>query len=1256
METKTNGTEKYFEHIYKSIDLPDGITAMVDYVNYKKVIAIKDFEQTINGKTIGLSHVYSSDTCGGAPYGYGFKLNFCEIYNDEVGVLVEANGDEYNRTDSVVKNYITQGRLTPVLIENVPEANNLNRYNNLTWLYADGVYKGYAVSDSKLKIICDTAGDCIILNYNADGSLQNVRYSKGGTSKPVFELSYTNGYLSKVIDKITNESIIYTYGGIRLETIQKSGITYGIALSEDDEDSTEIGEITTGNGYKIINTQPVITVKSVINKIPDGTAQDNTIAQWNFSSTSDKTVVITDIDGNRERIKYADAGYISEQITERNGVVVSARRSEYVKQSHCNTYEAIRESLYKQKIEDYEFECGEYTQTQLNEYDRPTASVTQDIRISETAIGKAESTYSYDGNNRLTREQTVITRTRGGAVFNTETRITEYEYSDDGKTVTKTSWVSGEESTNGKIIEKQITNGNVVETVTYNSKEPANRVGFRRTYNTEGQLISESNGIDDEVVYAYNNGKAQSAKYPGMNTISYSYDTQNRITKISNGNTWGSIKEKFNAISYTSGEITNLTDGTNGSTAIALEYEGKRRLSKATVGGQTVESSGYVESTENGKEIEEVTLTYGNGATVKSVAAKDGSYIKGYIGNTQQYALSYNKDGSIYSETDKITGETLTYTYGGLGQVIRIDSSNGTSVTYTCDRFNKLTDIIDAEHRHFIYGTDSRRQLTCEYTDGKYENGYTYDLLGRLSGKSVKALTTNKEVIKESIAYEKVGSVTGNRPAKITFTDGVNSSSYKEFSYSYDNGGRISRIDTNKADTWIYTYDSFGRLKSEENYWTSERKEYAYDDRGNLKSIDIYDIYTDEDGNEICYGTTEYGYDDKNRLKGTGYSYDAIGNPTKYRNNTLTWLGRRLTSYGNTTFGYDGFGRRKSKGSITFAYDLSGNLKSQSNGLEFFYDSQGVAGFKYNGNCYYYKKDALGNIVEILNANGVVEAYYNYDAWGNHSTSGNSTIANLNPFRYRGYYYDTETGLYYLQTRYYDPRVGRFLNMDEVDYADPTAVHGLNLYAYCNNDPVNNVDPTGTTAWWEWLLLGVAAVAMIGAAVVATVATGGVALVAGGIAIGGAIGGLTSIVGQGLTNGWDNISVGGIAGGMLIGSVLGGIGAAAIGSAGVGAGALALANGGSVYSSAAAVAGVGLIATNVRFSKHNPGMSNKPPVSWTDIDEGINVYNKFGGNSNKATEYLLNQFRGPGNWHKGAGTEFNALKKWFDRIIRLLIK
>lgn len=146
---------------------------------------------------------------------------------------------------------------------------------------------------------------------------------------------------------------------------------------------------------------------------------------------------------------------------------------------------------------------------------------------------------------------------------------------------------------------------------------------------------------------------------------------------------------------------------------------------------------------------------------------------------------------------------------------------------------------------------------------------------------------------------------------------------------------------------------------------------------------------------------------------------------------------------------------------------------------------------------------------------------YYYDAWGNHTVSGsNLTLANLNPFRYRGYYYDTETGLYYLQTRYYDPEVGRFLNRDSVSYADPATINGLNLYAYCLNNPVEYVDPTGESVFVISLIGGIIAGAAIKGTIDGIMAYNegrrGMELfasIAGGVLIGGAMGAIMVIGG-----------------------------------------------------------------------------------------------------------------------------------------------
>ena len=128
-----------------------------------------------------------------------------------------------------------------------------------------------------------------------------------------------------------------------------------------------------------------------------------------------------------------------------------------------------------------------------------------------------------------------------------------------------------------------------------------------------------------------------------------------------------------------------------------------------------------------------------------------------------------------------------------------------------------------------------------------------------------------------------------------------------------------------------------------------------------------------------------------------------------------------------------------------------------------------------------------------IDSNGVLVVKYNYDAWGRHNITDADGepimdaehIAYLNPFRYRSYYYDVETRLYYLQTRYYDPEVGRFISQDDVDYAEPEVINGINLYAYCGNNPVMNVHPTGTS--FLLFIFGVLlAGAIIGGAVAGT--------------------------------------------------------------------------------------------------------------------------------------------------------------------------
>lgn len=208
---------------------------------------------------------------------------------------------------------------------------------------------------------------------------------------------------------------------------------------------------------------------------------------------------------------------------------------------------------------------------------------------------------------------------------------------------------------------------------------------------------------------------------------------------------------------------------------------------------------------------------------------------------------------------------------------------------------------------------------------------------------------------------------------------------------------------------------------------------------------------------------------------------------------------------------------------------------STENYIYYYYDESGVCGMNYNGTEYYYRKNILGDVIEIYNNLGNLQCRYVYDAWGNHkvyNAIGSEigaeviNIGNINPIRYRGYYWDKEFGLYYLQSRYYDPALGRFISPDSISYLEPESVIGLNLYAYCGDNPVMYVDPSGHFPILA-LILGITALIGMGLTI------GGVAsdnnamtavgltmvaipaLISGGMAIAAGIGGatLTGIVG-----------------------------------------------------------------------------------------------------------------------------------------------
>ena len=222
-----------------------------------------------------------------------------------------------------------------------------------------------------------------------------------------------------------------------------------------------------------------------------------------------------------------------------------------------------------------------------------------------------------------------------------------------------------------------------------------------------------------------------------------------------------------------------------------------------------------------------------------------------------------------------------------------------------------------------------------------------------------------------------------------------------------------------------------------------------------------------------------------------------MGNLTSDGEWTYTWEhGSQLAVMTQTgtdaAFEYnaDGLRTQKTVNGTTTKYFYAGDqltfVNRSSNKLHFVYDSIGPVTVTYNSTVYYYLRNAQGDITGITDNTGAGVVYYFYDAWGNPtSVSGSmaNTMGKYNPFRYRGYVYDEETGLYYLNSRYYDPELCRFISADSM--AVPTISPGSaswdkNLYAYCDNNPVNRKDGEGEI--WHAILIGATIGAVTGLA------------------------------------------------------------------------------------------------------------------------------------------------------------------------------
>ena len=540
--------------------------------------------------------------------------------------------------------------------------------------------------------------------------------------------------------------------------------------------------------------------------------------------------------------------------------------------------------------------------------------------------------------------------------------------------------------------------------------------------------------------------------------------------------------------------------------------------------------------------------TYGNLSSVKvgmytlrsnTYAPNNGLLSQSKFGNNQYANYSYDKLERITKKSYN-NGGYFDYKYSGDGQLASIyDSQNGVTKYVNYDKLGRLAGYIDKnssgirQNGRYIYDTASRiTRLTYGaegYSDRNY--GYTYNnangLLTQVIVPGGDTLTNNytddlHRLIRKSIylKYDKNYSYVAGSGSSAT-TSLISNLNYNwngikwQASYAYDDVGNITKQTGGTGSHTIdYAYDPVQSQLTKEvlSGSMSRTYEYSYDTYGNIRKKFM-------NGSEVgsyTYGNTSWN-DLLTAYNGKSISYDGAGNPTSYNNGssyTMSWKrGRELSTVikggetSNYTYDADGMRIVKVSGGVTSNFYYQGtSLVAETRGtnkLEFIYDDQNTPlELIYNGTKYYYITNLQGDVVKIFNSSGGEVANYVYNAYGE-IISSSGTMASVNPLRYRGYYYDNETGFYYLASRYYDPVICRFINADTADtiMGGNDNLLGYNLFTYCFNNPVNMTDENGE--WPEWAKKVAIGVAVIAACAVITVATGGAgAGVAGYIAAG----------------------------------------------------------------------------------------------------------------------------------------------------------
>ena len=634
--------------------------------------------------------------------------------------------------------------------------------------------------------------------------------------------------------------------------------------------------------------------------------------------------------------------------------------------------------------------------------------------------------------------------------------------------------------------------------------------------NAGNDLISETDARGNKTYYTVDEDTSRNEEVTdrlGNKTV-YEYDDSGRTTKVTSKKADGT---ELAHVSYAYDAFDNMSEIVRGDgMKYALTYNEFHNLESIGIDGKTEKLIQYTYKNGNGRLKE---MKYANGDTMKATYNSIGQMVaEKWFDSTENltahYKYVYDGDGNIIRSIDILAQKEYNYEYED-GKIVRateadivLDNNNIVtskviinSVRYYYNNESQMTKKVitfanGSKHTVYYETKDDNNVVRFTVGDKTVMSHSKTDSFGRKIFDELQLGTgfVSREfsyctgaVTQEHIEHEKgKSSPTTQLVSQIILSNGTT------LSYGYDAEERITSVvetytvdETLVTNTTLYTYDALGQLETETKDGVTTK--FKYDNYGNITAKGVVDKTGEiAEATKISYA---YGNDTWRDLltsyNGQSITYDAQGNPTSYLGHTLTWeKGRQLKSYDNNTYTYNANGIRTSKTiranendeGVTHYYTLDGTkiLRETwgSNTLVPLYDNEeSVCGIIYNNVPYYFIKNLQGDVIAIVDKDAKTVAEYSYDAWGaitsavTHTNLTNGVeIATINPFRYRGYYYDEEIEMYYLQSRYYDADIGRFLNTDEASVIIYVYSTFKNLFSYCNNAPINDKDEFGFTS------------------------------------------------------------------------------------------------------------------------------------------------------------------------------------------------